>query len=210
MINIGIVEPDTLLLSSLKKDLTLAPEFNIAFQFLSGNALLNSLRHIRPFPDIVIINVNLPDISFIKTMIMINKSYPRTKIICLSDLVNNRKIKETIENGANGFVSKGTDKLVLIDGIRQVLLDKIFICIEKNKTEIDRRDYPKEILLTEKQKIFLKHCASDLPYKQIAEILHVSVKTADRYRDELFHKLNVKSKVGLALFAVRTGLAENR
>jgi DNA-binding NarL/FixJ family response regulator len=61
--------------------------------------------------------------------------------------------------------------------------------------------------ITQRQQLFLCLCATDLTYKEIAGRMEISTKTADRYRDGLFHKLNVKSKVGLALFAVKNGMA---
>ncbi len=209
MINLGIVQPDTLFLSALKRNLELIDDFDIKFQFLDGDTLLANINLIATFPDIVLIDITLPGISCINTMIMLAQSYPGTKIIAMADPKNNNKIREMMDNGADGFISRGINKQALADGIRQVFFGKIFICIDKYKQEIDRRDHLKKKSLTNKQKNFLKHCASDMPYKQIAELLHISVRTADRYRDELFHKLNVKSKVGLAMFAIRTGLAEN-
>jgi DNA-binding CsgD family transcriptional regulator len=60
--------------------------------------------------------------------------------------------------------------------------------------------------LNEKELRFLKLAASELTYKEIAEQMHLSPRTIDGYRDELFEKLNIKSRVGLVLFAIKNGI----
>jgi len=60
--------------------------------------------------------------------------------------------------------------------------------------------------LTEKESQFLSLCCSELSYKEIAEQMYISPRTVDGYRDKLFEKLDVKSRVGLVLFAIKNGV----
>jgi DNA-binding CsgD family transcriptional regulator len=61
----------------------------------------------------------------------------------------------------------------------------------------------KEILLKEREIVFMKHACSELTYKEIADIMCLSPKTIDGYRDVLFTKLNVKNRVGLVMYAIK-------
>ncbi|MBD0288749.1 MAG: helix-turn-helix transcriptional regulator, partial [Flavisolibacter sp.] len=62
--------------------------------------------------------------------------------------------------------------------------------------------------LNEKEIQFLKLCCTEMTYKEIADVMHVSPRTVDDYRDKLFEKLNVKNRVGLVLFAIKNGIVK--
>jgi DNA-binding CsgD family transcriptional regulator len=78
---------------------------------------------------------------------------------------------------------------------------KIFLNIN-----VDENGGSSKIHFTDREIDFLKHSCSELTYKEIAELMFCSPRTVEGYRDSLYLKLNIKSRVGLALFAIKNGL----
>jgi DNA-binding CsgD family transcriptional regulator len=75
-----------------------------------------------------------------------------------------------------------------------------------NQFEEDQELFKKKTELTERETEFLKRVCSDLSYKQIADIMFLSPRTIDGYRDALFQKLNVSTRIGLVLYAIRNDI----
>jgi DNA-binding NarL/FixJ family response regulator len=134
---------------------------------------------------------------------LVQKSYPLVKVICLSPFINETLVADFLERGAQGILSKNADLSTLSMAIDTV---------SKNKTIVENRairntDKQSKVDFSERQMHFLHLCASDMSYKEIAAEMQLSYKTIDNYRDELFRKLNTRSRTGLALYAIRYGLA---
>jgi DNA-binding NarL/FixJ family response regulator len=117
-----------------------------------------------------------------------------------------------INSGARGYVLKYAEPDELINAINSIAKSGFYYSDSINHKLVNSilTDTPKKPLdknsLTEKEIVFLKYCCTDLAFKEIAEQMGLSPKTVDRYREILFEKLEIHSRVGLAMYAVKNGL----
>ena len=119
-----------------------------------------------------------------------------------------------ITNGAKGYVLKDAEPTELNAALKAVIEKGYYyndlitgkLIFSINKLGDEEKAATSLINMTEKEVQFLKFAATELTYKEIADQMNLSVRTVDGYRDNLFQKLNVRSRVGLAMEAVRMNL----
>lgn len=204
MIRIGLIDEHALLRQSLKKIILDESKNEVCVLFDLPHP--RDMLHILPpteqqmvVPDIILIHVMSPGVAGREYTSFLKGNYPATKIIMISAGFNVFILNDLIREGVHGFVSQNADFYVLMNAIRAVWLDNVFM--ENFHAAPRTRD-----ALTEKQILFLRLCISELTYKEIADKMFLSPKTVNNYREELFRKLNIKSRTGLALHAIKLGL----
>ncbi|XZF13924.1 response regulator transcription factor [Chitinophagaceae bacterium MMS25-I14] len=174
----------------------------------NGKDLLKQLEQAEHVPDICIIDINMPEMNGFDTLIEIKKRWPNMKTLVLTIFDHELYIIRMILNGANGYLLKSCDptdiKKALVsiynNGIyHSELVSSQFLHAIKNK-EIKLPNF------TEKELQVLKYCCSDLSYAQIAKNMNTTARSVEGYRDSLFKKLKVNSRVSLALYAVQAGI----
>lgn len=211
MISICLVDDNNLFRDSIRTFLHSTGQFKVLASFDRGKKLLYWLEE-NALPDMILIDYKLPDIYGNELIRLIREKYTLVKLCILSALDHNHILDQVIRAGANGYFSKMSDTEPFIEGLTAalegnlvILRDGINLAIYES---VDKRlTVSENIRLTERQKVFLKYTVrGDLSYKMIADKLGISPKTADRYRDELFKKLGVTSRTGLALYAIQNGL----
>jgi DNA-binding NarL/FixJ family response regulator len=172
-------------------------EANDCAEFVS--VMLNQRDN--PQIDLILVNVTkdvVDGISFVK------RSFPSSKILGLSAYFSRYLAIELLKRGVNGYLSKSASIRVLMEAIGCVMNDELYV--EPLLAEYSSIQPPREFSRSEA--LFLRYCISELTYKEIAVKMCLSYKTIDNIRDKLFKALNVKSRTGLALYAVRSGLEE--
>lgn len=185
--------------------------YQVVFEADNGKEFLDKLQH-HPEPDIVLLDINMPVMDGYATAGWIKKKRPDMKVLALSMYDEEDAIIRMLKNGARGYILKDAHPSELKAAI-QAILTKDFYYSEMvtgrlMRSIIDNGDEEKaaELNLTERELTFLKLTASEMTYKEIAEQMHVSPRTVDGYRDDLFEKLNIKSRVGLVLYAIKHGI----
>jgi DNA-binding NarL/FixJ family response regulator len=114
-----------------------------------------------------------------------------------------------LKSGANGYLLKDAEPKELKDAIVAITEKPFYYSRLVNGhliSMVQKGEAYSKLSLTEVEQEFLKHSCSDLTYKQIADKMGLGKRTVEGYRESLFQKLNVKSRTGLALFAIRLGL----
>jgi DNA-binding NarL/FixJ family response regulator len=129
-------------------------------------------------------------------------------------LENDIAIIRMLKNGARGYLLKDSKPKVFkqaLENIRdtgyfinELVSDKLMHYISNEDSFLG--DGSPLSSLTENETIFLQWICSDKTYKEIAEEMHISPRTVDTYRDNLFKKLDIKTRVGLAIFAIKHGI----
>jgi len=211
-IQVAIADDHTLLRKALARLINTFEGYTILFEAENGKDLRNKIIQYQ-VPDIVVLDVNMPEIDGFETTKWLQKNYPQVKVLALSMLSDELSIIKMFRLGAKGYLLKNTEpeefKLAL-DSIvnKNVYLSEYvsgkLISGLKNKADQD----PEQVVLNEKEREFLRLVCTDLSYKEIGEKMYVSARTADDYRQALFTKLKVHSRVGLVIYAIKNGIVE--
>lgn len=164
-------------------------------------------------PDIVLLDVNMPEMDGFETTQWLHKNYPHIKVLVLSMLSDEKTIIRMFRLGARGYLLKNTDPEELRKALDAVSSRNVYLSEYVSGKLVnglnkygDMDDKP--VLLNEREREFLRWACTELAYKDIAEKMNVSPRTVDDYRQSLFGKLKVHSRVGLVMYAIRNGVVE--
>ena len=146
-----------------------------------------------------------------ETAIWLTEKHPEVLIIALSMQDNEQSLIKMVKAGAKGYLLKNVHPLELEKALNGLVKNgsyypdwaasKVFASLAK--TETPKNNIP----ITEREKEFLQYSITEMTYKQIAEKMFCSPRTVESYRDSLFEKLDLKTRVGLAVFAIKNGYA---
>ncbi|MDE3234509.1 MAG: response regulator transcription factor [Bacteroidota bacterium] len=205
MISLAIVDDHNLYREGLSTVLENYSDILLIIRACNGSDFISQLQQTTIIPDIVLLDVQMPVMDGKQTARWLKKNHPNIKVIFISMLTHETLYYEFYAIGASGFLSKDCSIPDLLHTIEKVyngenLLEEYVNFQEAKNKKVDT-------LLTEKQKEFISLCASELTYKEISDKLNISIKTADRYREDLFKKLGISSRIGLVMYALQTGIA---
>lgn len=165
-------------------------------------------------PELVLMDINMPVKDGFETTLWLKENRPAVKVLALTMHDDETTIIRMLKNGAKGYVLKDSDPGELHNAIESVL-NKGFYYSEmitgrlmRSITDMeDEQNTTKKLLnLSEREVDFLKLVCSEMTYKEIAGNMQLSPRTIDGYRDNLFEKLNIKTRTGLAIYAIKKGL----
>ena len=188
-------------------------EYEVLFEACGGKDLIRQLKNSR-LPDIILLDINMPEMDGYDTACWLRRNYPDIKVLALSMYETDNAIVRMLKNGAKGYVLKDIDAGVLKVALDSVL-EKGFYYTDmvtgKLIHTISTLDDPEMrmrrlLALNERELEFMKLVCTEWTYKEIADRMYLSPRTIDGYRDALFEKLNVRTRVGLAMYAVRSGI----
>jgi two-component system, NarL family, invasion response regulator UvrY len=212
MANIALVDDHVLLrngLAQLVKNLG----HEILFEADNGNDLISKIQPQR-LPEIVLMDINMPEKDGYETTQWLKTNHPEVKVLALSMYDNENAIIKMLKAGAKGYILKDSDPAQLIAAIHDLqhkgfyysdlVSGKLIHAI--NQMEDNGSNVHTLIHLNDRENEFLSYVCTELTYKEIAEKMFVSPRTIDGYRDGLFEKIGVKTRVGLAIFAIKNGL----
>jgi two-component system, NarL family, invasion response regulator UvrY len=188
-------------------------EYEVLFEACGGKDLIRQLKNSR-LPDIILLDINMPDMDGYDTACWLRRNFPEIKVLALSMYETDNAIVRMLKNGAKGYVLKDIDASVLKVALDSVLEKGYYytdMVTGKLIHTISTLDDPEMrmrrlLALNERELEFMKLVCTEWTYKEIADRMYLSPRTIDGYRDALFEKLNVRTRVGLAMYAVRSGI----
>ena len=211
-IKVIIADDHVLMRNALSRLVGTLEGYEVLAEADNGRDLKNKiLQHL--VPDIVLLDVNMPEMDGFQTTEWLHKNYPHIRVLVLSMLSDERTIIKMFRLGAKGYLLKNTDPEELKKALDAIVAKNVYLSeyvsgklvSGLNKyAELDE----KPVFLNEREKEFLRWVCSELSYKDIAEKMNLSPRTVDDYRQTLFTKLKVHSRVGLVLYAIRNALVE--
>lgn len=211
-IKVIVADDHVLMRNALSRLVGTLEGYEVLAEADNGRDLKNKIQQ-HLVPDIVLLDVNMPEMDGFQTTQWLYKNYPHIRVLVLSMLSDEKTIIKMFRLGAKGYLLKNTDPEELkkaLDAIvaknvylSEYVSDKLVSGLNKY-AELDE----KPVLLNEREKEFLRWVCSELSYKDIAEKMNLSPRTVDDYRQALFTKLKVHSRVGLVLYAIRNALVE--
>jgi DNA-binding NarL/FixJ family response regulator len=211
-ITVAIADDHSLLRSALAKLINTFESYSIIIEADNGKDLRNRILQ-QILPDIVMLDVNMPEMDGFETTQWLHKNFPQIKVLALSMMSDERTIIKMFRLGAKGYLLKNTDPDELKKALDSLMNKDVYLSEYVSNKLVSGlhqdADQPlKETVLNEREREFLRWTCSELSYKDIAEKMFVSPRTVDDYRQALFTKLKVHSRVGLVMYAIRNGIAE--
>lgn len=170
---------------------------------MNANSCLAFLENNQP--DVLLLDINLPDKNGIELCKEILTNYPNIKILALSSFDQLSYITRIIESGAVGYLLKNAGKEEIIEGIKSVMAGEKFLSAEAKKVMKNAKniDFP---VLTRREKEVLQQIADGMTNNQIAEKLFISPTTVDTHRSSILSKFEVKNTANLIKKAMEFGL----
>jgi len=204
--SIIIVDDHNLFAQSLKGLIASFEKFEVAEVFKNGQELVDHLSISSVDPDIILLDIRMPVMNGIETMNWIHKNRPNQKVLALTMEHDEETIIKMIKMGCRGYLLKDIEPDEFLDALTCVNESGYFLneessvasCSSPKDKDIDK--------LSLREQEFLNLACSELTYKQVADEMNLSPKTIDGYRENLFNKLHVRSRVGLVLFAVKNNM----
>lgn len=207
-ITIGIADDQLLFLRSLSNLINTFENFDVVAEALNGQVLINQVSILEEVPDIILIDVRMPVMDGPATVSKLSVDYPGIKTVALSMKEDDHSILSMLRAGCSAYLLKDLHPIELEKALREVYETGYYNSdsFSMHYRRLLKRQDNEDIKLTDRERVFLKLACSDFTYKQIASKMFLSEKTIDGYREALFQKLKVKSRVGMALEALRLDL----
>lgn len=166
-------------------------------------------------PDLVLMDINMPVMDGYEATRWIKDNKPLIKVLALSMYDDENAIMKMLRSGARGYILKDSEPSELrlaLDAVTQkgyyyseLVTGKLIHSINHSD---DANGNVHTAKLNERELEFLKLACSELTYKEIAAEMHLSPRTIDGYRDALFEKLDIKTRTGLAIYAIKNGIVK--
>lgn len=164
-------------------------------------------------PDIVLMDINMPKLGGLEATLEIKRKMPDIKILILTQYDDREYISRLLKAGISGYILKRAAGTELVNAIRAVKRGELYLhpSIAKEVVQgyLDKEKVPVEDSydkLTEREKQVLKLISEGYTYKEIADMLKISVKTAIAHHTKISEKLNIHTRAGLIKFAIQKGI----
>lgn len=157
-------------------------------------------------PDIVITDINMPEISGIELTLKITKEYPSVKVIAMSTFKERSYISQMVQNGASGYLVKSASKEEIEEAILSVYEGKLYMSVDINLSANEKEKLISLPTLSSREKEVLALIADGFTNPQIASKLFLSMHTVDSHRKNLLTKFEVNNTASLIKLASKYNL----
>ena len=209
---IAIVDDHTLIADALKSIISKFSKFEVIYVCENGLDFQEKIAS-GPQPEMVLLDISMPVMDGFETAKWLKEKHPEILIMVLSMQDDEQSLIKMIKNGAKGYMLKNARPNDLITGLEKLMTrgtffpewatQKVFTSISENTINATPKSN-----LSKRELEFLTYTTTEMTYKEIAEKMFCSPRTIENYRDSLFEKLNLKSRVGLAVYALKSGYSE--
>jgi len=206
-LQIVLVDDHRLFRSGIASLINKLPQYKILFEAGDGEELMRKLSP-KLKPDILLLDINMPKMDGITTAQRLRSTYPEICIIVLSMFEDAEKVLQMIKIGVKGYLLKDAEPAEFEQALKKVAEGDVYYpeFVTRHLVKNFNQQQAETIKLNAREVEFLKLAGSELTYKEIADQMCISARTVDGYRDQLFEKLNIKSRVGLVLYAIKNKL----
>ena len=213
--NIAVVDDHTLFRKGLISLINVFPNFEVILEASNGKDFIQKLNP-EHLPEIVLMDISMPEMDGYATCEWLKSHYPAIKVLALSTMDAETAIIKMIRSGAKGYIVKDADLSELKLAFSELLSIGFFynelvsrkVIHSISKIEEDNDAVTALQKLSDNELNFLRLSCSEKTYQEIANEMFKSEKTIDGYRAELFKKLNVSSRVGMVMYAIKNGIVQ--
>ena len=207
---IAIVDDHVLFRKGLCALIKYFPGYEVLFEASDGKDMIGKLKP-EQLPHIVLLDINMPQMDGFSSAEWLKNNYPQIKALALSTMDAESAIIRMIKQGVKGYVLKDADPEELFRALDHVnTFGYFFNDLVTHKVMKSLTGQSEEVAvlmkLSDREHEFLKYICSEKSYAEIADVMCVSPRTVEGYRNSLCEKLNLKTRTGLALFAVKNGI----
>jgi two-component system invasion response regulator UvrY len=210
-VKIGLVDDHVLMRDALATVINTFDGFKVSLLAENGLDFIEKLNQ-TSMPDILMLDLSMPGMDGHDTIKWLSKNHPEIKILLLTHY-DAESIIHLIKGGVRGFLKKDVPPGELKTALQSVM-EKGSYCSQTVTSRLfnlmqnhsSKSSVWGTVILNDNEVSFLKLVATEMTYKEMALKMKISHRTVDNYRDALFLKLNVKSRIGLAMYAVKSGI----
>lgn len=208
-IKIAIVDDHHLFSSSLEKLINTFSGMSVVCKAGNGAELKAAKQGGDCNADIILLDINMPVMNGYQTMDWLARVHPDQAVLALTMDDDEMTILRMIRGGAKGYLLKDMHPEELEEALNEVYQKGYYHSEQVTRTLINSLlpdEGDQRLNLKENELKFLELASTEMTYKEIADVMHLSPKTIDGYRQDLFQKLNVKNRVGLVMFGLKHNL----
>lgn len=207
MKEIAIIDDHFIVRQGLEFLISTIDDLTILGSFGNGKEFIDYLNQENKIPDIVLLDLVMPEMNGIEVTKILKKEYPEIKILVLTSYADDEHVISAINKGADGYEMKDVEPEQLIASIHKVLAGEKVIHKEVQKVMENVAKKPHHInKLSNREKEVLKEMAKGMTNKEIAEALFVSEKTIKTHVSHIFSKLQVSDRTQAAIYAMENNL----
>ena len=213
-INVIIADDHVLYRAGVKTALSSKKDIKIIAEADNGSHLLILLKSIQP--DVILLDIQMPVMDGIATLVEVKKIYPLIKVIMLTMMDDHSMITKLMELGANSYLTKTSDSEVIYEAIKTCHEQEYYFNSLTNKALLNNLRQKNLVLpqklvaedarLSEKEITVLKLMCEEKSTREIAEAVELSPRTVEAIRDKLKTKTGSKSTAGLIMYAIKNKL----
>jgi DNA-binding NarL/FixJ family response regulator len=187
-------------------------DFEVLYEVENGKALQERMLQTGKIPDIVLLDISMPVMDGFATAAWLKEKHPAILVMALSVQDDDESLIKMIKAGARGYLHKNVHPVELEKALQTLVskgmyypdwaTSKVFL----KMGQPDEQANYKDVVITEREREFLQYAGTELTYKEIGEKMFCSPRTVESYRDSLFEKLDLKTRVGLVVYAIKNNL----
>jgi len=207
-----LVDDHPMLRSGLRQELAQQPNLELVGEAATGGLAVKLARESPP--DLVVMDIHLPDMNGIEVARQILSAQPSVKVVIFSGDTVRAVVDEALQAGVCGYLSKSSPLEELIHAIDLVMAGRLYLSpdvsaeiLEDYRKSLTEEAKPLKPLLSDREKQLLRFVAEGRRNKEIATLLSISPKSVEAYRSRVMKKLGCSSSAELVRYAVREGIA---
>lgn len=213
-IRIMLADDHTIVRQGLARLLNDQPDLKIVGEAVNGRTAVDKTLELKP--DVVIMDIAMPQMNGIEAAKRIKKKLPKTKILILSMYSHEHYIHELFETGVSGYILKDSSGRDIIKAIHAAMNDETFLSPSISKVLVDAYRSPRKSSssaerfkqLSNREREVFQLIAEGHTTRQIADMLCVSISTVKSHRAKIMEKLGIDTPVKLVHFAIQLGLVD--
>jgi two-component system invasion response regulator UvrY len=211
-IKVALIDDHVLLRTALASLVNKFEDCKVIHQSGNGKELTKAILS-GLIPDIVVLDLNMPQMDGHQTALWLNKYYPEINVLMLTMFDSDLSLIRLLQCGVKGFVKKDAHPMELKFAISSIIktgfyyshntTGKVVRFFQKNEEGMTKLQ---KSTITDQELVFFRLICTDLTYKEIAVRMNITHRTVDTMRDHLFERLDVRSRVGLVMIALKHGI----
>lgn len=211
-IKLAMVDDHVLLRNALATLINSFDNCSVLIEADNGQELVSRMKQYG-IPDVVLLDLSMPVMDGFETAAWLNAHHPEVHVLMLTMYDSELTLIRLLQAGVKGFLKKDIEPIELKSAIHSVMQEGYYYSTHTagrlaNLFRNNKRDNIRlqNTMLNDQEIEFLKLTSTDMTYKEIAQKMGLTPRSVDALRDQLFVRLDVKSRVGLAMVAIKNGI----